>query len=126
MKIAFVGLQDDGSCAVPPFVCANKRNASSARHNFAPGLMVNEVIEFARGAIQDLKCSLGKHFLPGPVIRVDVMQRVDCYGNKSYVVNEFESLEAQIDAQGRGSAKKDADVQSFLTNFWTETIFDSL
>ena len=69
---------------------------------------------------------MGRHFLPGPVLRVDVMQRVDAQGNKFYVVNEFESLEALIAAQGRHGAVIDARVHTYLVEYWAQMIAKDL
>ena len=42
------------------------------------------------------------------------------------VVNEFEGLEADIDAGGTDSAVKDAEIRTLLTSYWKDLIEDCL
>ena len=112
-KIAFVGFNADGTCATgEPFVATNLKNNGPDFRAFADE---ETVIAFAKEALLDLQKSMRGCFLPGPILRVDVMQMAD----GRLVVNEIESLEALlIDAQGRRSSFTDSDVKTFLFEFW--------
>ena len=113
-KIAFVGFNTDGTCATgEPFVAANPKNNGPDFRTFADE---ETVIAFAKEALLDLQKSMRGCFLQGPILRVDVMQMAD----GCLVVNEIESLEALIDAQGRRSSGSftDSDVKTFLFEFW--------
>ena len=94
-----------------------------------PCIQFNEtrIYDFAIRAKSLLHERLSGKFLPNPFLRVDIFE-TQC-GN--LVVNEFESLEAMIDASGKimadgtkTSASTDLSVQLFRENFWQESLHE--
>lgn len=81
-----------------------------------------KLVEFARNALEDIRKVRGPHCFYGPIIRVDVMQMQ----SGQLVVNEIESLEAQIDAQGHGASIVDSRVHQYLIEYWYKRIDNDL
>ena len=122
-----MGLKEDGTTAIPPFLCVNTKNTGATNKKaFSKNLDHNDVIEFAKSAIAGLKDAMQGDLLLGPVLRVDVMLYQPADGPARFVVNEFESLEALISASGRQAAIIDAQVHTFLVEFWNRQIIDAI
>lgn len=122
-----MGLKEDGTTAIPPFLCVNTKNTGTAsKKAFSKDLEHNDVIDFAKAAIAGLKDAMQGDLLLGPVLRVDIMLYQPANGPARFVVNEFESLEALISASGRQAAIIDAQVHTFLVEFWNRQIRDAI
>jgi hypothetical protein len=101
-----------------PFAAAWLKNKSSETKWPFSKDPYHDAIDFGARAIDRLKAARGPWAFCGPVIRVDIFETEA----GKLVVNEFESLEALVDAKGRGSDKLDGYMYTHCLNFWIEEI----
>ena len=97
-----------------PFLCTNPHESSEG-HAFINTYDRSELFRFAKHAKDVYERNIGP--LTYPLIRVDIMR----LQNGKFVVNEFESLEAQVCSATLGQAKRaaqDALTEKFLQQFW--------
>ena len=79
----------------------------------------SELYTFVKYVVHRLRKAFGDDALIlAPILRIDVFQNQE----GKFVVNEIESLEADIYAAGFGSGQKDSDNCTFLFNYWTNKI----
>ena len=97
-----------------PFLCTHPHEPSDG-YAFIEKYDRTKLFQFAKHAKAIYEAKIGP--LTYPLFRVDVMR----LQNGKLVVNEFESLEAQVHSATLGQAKKaaqDALTEQFLQEFW--------
>ena len=97
-----------------PFLCVHPRETSDG-YAFIDKYDRTKLFEFAKHAKAMYEKNIGP--LTYPLFRVDIMR----LQNGKIVVNEFESLEAQVYSATFGQAKRaieDAHTETFLADFW--------
>lgn len=150
-KLVFVGMDANGKTAdrIDPYLATNLKNHNSKDKipfvDTTDDQAFQRLVDFAKGAIADLRHALGPCACYGPIIRVDIMQMP----SGDFVVNEIESLEALIDTQGNqtwiiiavqlplqrvvniigiftnigvGAASNDSLVRTFMVGYWAQRI----
>jgi len=78
----------------------------------------DELFHFAKAAVSRLKIEMGEHaVVTDGLFRVDIFQKND--DKKSFVVNEFESLDANYDSN---KETNEQCVRIFLEDYWLTKI----
>ena len=72
-KLAFVGLDSDGCTAIPPFLATNTKNHNTAGRmafvDTSNEVEFQKLVDFAKGALADLRRLWGPYTFYGPVVR---------------------------------------------------------
>jgi hypothetical protein len=97
----------------PAFVSYNYKNSGSKRVAFSK-YPFDDILQFAGIAVARLKKNCPEAITEG-LIRVDIFQNKE----KQFIVNEFESLDANYQAND-GDMTKDSETAEILKIFWFE------
>lgn len=100
---------------IPVYVSFNPRNLGPSKKSFSKAPHEN-LLAFASDAVEKLKTNCKESITDG-LIRVDVFQNQQ--GN--FVVNEFESLDANFSSNEMNMVK-DSHTSEFLVFYWIEKL----
>ena len=95
----------------PAFVSYNYKNSGSKRTAFSK-YPFTDILCFAKTAVERLKINCPEAITEG-LIRVDIFMNE----KKNFIVNEFESLDANYQAND-GDMTKDSETAEILKMFW--------
>ena len=96
------------------FLTSNPKKAGGKSFSVAPH---EELFQFASQALQDLKVNCHE-FISDGLVRIDIFQ--NRYGK--FVVNEFETLEANYESERKCDFEMTSAFTEKLTAFWLEKI----